>query len=95
MLMIRDDNTRPSMFQDDEGFTWGKYIKGQRTEKWALVAEFNESREENHARAYLSEVYKKYMEAKWANRWDAKRECFVDHQGMMLDGCLQKRDSYR
>ncbi|KAM0040557.1 putative transcription factor interactor and regulator CCHC(Zn) family [Helianthus debilis subsp. tardiflorus] len=40
MLRIHDDNTGPSMFHDDEGFNWGKYIKDERTEKWALVAEF-------------------------------------------------------
>ncbi|MFS7998476.1 hypothetical protein Hanom_Chr12g01154261 [Helianthus anomalus] len=30
---------------------------------------------------YLSDVYKAFTEARWANRWDAKRECFVDPKG--------------
>ncbi|MFS8008758.1 hypothetical protein Hanom_Chr14g01276681 [Helianthus anomalus] len=79
MVTIQEDNRW--RVQDDEGFNWGKYIKDGRTEKWALVVEFKESREENHARAYLSEVYKAFIEAQRANRWSQEKECFVDPQG--------------
>ncbi|MFS8006465.1 hypothetical protein Hanom_Chr14g01249461 [Helianthus anomalus] len=30
---------------------------------------------------YLSDVYKAFKEAQLANRWDAKREYFVDPKG--------------
>ncbi|MFS7905549.1 hypothetical protein Hanom_Chr01g00048981 [Helianthus anomalus] len=30
---------------------------------------------------YLSDVYKAYTEAKWANGWSVEKECFVDPQG--------------
>ncbi|MFS7903787.1 hypothetical protein Hanom_Chr01g00028181 [Helianthus anomalus] len=67
--------------QDDEGFDWGKYIKEEKVGKKALVAEFKQSREERHARMYLSDVYDVYKEAKWANRWSVDKQCFVDLKG--------------
>ncbi|MFS7964081.1 hypothetical protein Hanom_Chr08g00746011 [Helianthus anomalus] len=30
---------------------------------------------------YLSDVYKAYTEAKWANRWSEEKECFFDPKG--------------
>ncbi|KAJ0791814.1 putative transcription factor interactor and regulator CCHC(Zn) family [Helianthus annuus] len=66
------------VIHDDEGFNWNKYIQ---KEKHALVAEFKESREENHARMYLSEVYKACIKAKRENRWSKEKECFVDPKG--------------
>ncbi|MFS7904365.1 hypothetical protein Hanom_Chr01g00035171 [Helianthus anomalus] len=66
------------VIHDDEGFNWNKYIQ---KEKHALVAEFKESREENHARMYLSEVYKAFIKAKRENRWSKEKECFVDPKG--------------
>ncbi|MFS7979099.1 hypothetical protein Hanom_Chr10g00923371 [Helianthus anomalus] len=81
MLTIRDGSSGPSTFHHDEGFDWGKYIKDERTKKQALVAEVKQSREVEHARAYLSGEYKKYREARWANRWDPDRECYVDPKG--------------
>ncbi|MFS7979102.1 hypothetical protein Hanom_Chr10g00923401 [Helianthus anomalus] len=81
MLTIRDGSSGPSTFHHDEGFDWGKYIKDERTKKRSLVAEVKQSREVEHARAYLSGWYKKYREARWANRWDADRECYVDPKG--------------
>ncbi|KAJ0604016.1 putative transcription factor interactor and regulator CCHC(Zn) family [Helianthus annuus] len=64
--------------QNDEGFNWNKYILKK---KLALVAETRPSREERHARMELSKVHEIFMEASRENRWDAKRECFVDPQG--------------
>ncbi|MFS7905957.1 hypothetical protein Hanom_Chr01g00053781 [Helianthus anomalus] len=89
MLTIHDDSSGPCMFQDDskwkiqddEGFNWNKYIKDERTEKWVLVAEFKQSREEEHERAYLSNVYDAYEEARRENRWSQEKECFVDLEG--------------
>ncbi|MFS8007492.1 putative transcription factor interactor and regulator CCHC(Zn) family [Helianthus anomalus] len=81
MLTIHDVSDRPKTFHEDEGFDWSKYIKEEKREKKALVAEIEESREENHARAYLSIECKKYKEEKWANRWDADKECYVDPKG--------------
>ncbi|KAJ0618799.1 putative transcription factor interactor and regulator CCHC(Zn) family [Helianthus annuus] len=66
---------------EKEGFEWSKYIKEEKREKKVLVAEFKENREENHARAYLSEEYKKYREARWANIWSEDKECYVDPKG--------------
>ncbi|MFS8024247.1 putative transcription factor interactor and regulator CCHC(Zn) family [Helianthus anomalus] len=66
------------MIQDDEGFNLDKYIEEEKKEKKVLVAEFKESREENHARRYLSDVYKAFTEARWVNRWSEEKECFID-----------------
>ncbi|MFS8024973.1 hypothetical protein Hanom_Chr16g01469571 [Helianthus anomalus] len=30
---------------------------------------------------YFSDVYKAFIEAKWANRWSQEKECFVDPIG--------------
>ncbi|KAJ0591520.1 putative transcription factor interactor and regulator CCHC(Zn) family [Helianthus annuus] len=81
MLMIRDGSSGPSTFHHDEGFNWGKYIKDDRTEKWVLIAEFKESREERHARMYLSEADKAFTKARHANRWSQEKECSVDPKG--------------
>ncbi|KAJ0726641.1 putative transcription factor interactor and regulator CCHC(Zn) family [Helianthus annuus] len=66
---------------DDESFDCSKYIKKEKREKKALVAEFKQSREEEQARGYLREVYKAYEEARWANRWCEEKECYVDPKG--------------
>ncbi|MFS7963228.1 putative transcription factor interactor and regulator CCHC(Zn) family [Helianthus anomalus] len=75
MVTTQDDNKWG--IQDDEGFNWNKYIK-EDGELKALVAEFKQSREEKHARAYLSNVYDAFKEARQANRWSQEKECFVD-----------------
>ncbi|MFS8024410.1 hypothetical protein Hanom_Chr16g01462921 [Helianthus anomalus] len=42
---------------------------------------FKQSREEEHAQAYLSEVYEAFTDAQRANRWSQEKECFVDSEG--------------
>ncbi|MFS7997286.1 hypothetical protein Hanom_Chr12g01139931 [Helianthus anomalus] len=69
MLTINDECGGPNMIiQEDEGFNWNNYIKDERKEKWCLVAEIKQSREERHARMRLDEVYDAYKEATQANR---------------------------
>ncbi|MFS7936169.1 hypothetical protein Hanom_Chr05g00412311 [Helianthus anomalus] len=88
MLTISDGSSGPSTIQDDNrcriqddgGFNWNKYIKEDEELK-ALVAEFKQSREEEQARGYLRKEYKKYREARWANRWNEEKECCVDPEG--------------
>ncbi|MFS7912878.1 hypothetical protein Hanom_Chr02g00135031 [Helianthus anomalus] len=63
------------VIQEDEGFNWNKYIP---KEKLALVEEVGPTREERHARMRLSDVYKVFMEAKNAKRWDGERKCYLD-----------------
>ncbi|KAJ0795415.1 hypothetical protein HanPI659440_Chr04g0150211 [Helianthus annuus] len=74
----KDRKQAMAVIHDDEGFNRNKYIP---KEKNALVAEVKQSREERHARMYLSEAYKAFVEAKRVNRLDKERECFVDPQG--------------
>ncbi|KAL9992131.1 putative transcription factor interactor and regulator CCHC(Zn) family [Helianthus debilis subsp. tardiflorus] len=82
MLTINDKCGGPSLIiQEDEGFNWNNYIKGERKEKWVLVAEIKQRREERHARMRLDEVYDAYKEATRANRWSQEKECYVDPQG--------------
>ncbi|MFS7996713.1 hypothetical protein Hanom_Chr12g01133051 [Helianthus anomalus] len=64
--------------QEDGGFNWNKYIP---KEKLALVAETRPSRDERHARMWLSDVFEIFIESKRANRWDGERECIIDPQG--------------
>ncbi|MFS7905550.1 hypothetical protein Hanom_Chr01g00048991 [Helianthus anomalus] len=41
---------------------------------------------------YLSDVYKAYTEAKWANGWSVEKECFVDPQGNPIVDLIRYRE---
>ncbi|KAF5755985.1 putative transcription factor interactor and regulator CCHC(Zn) family [Helianthus annuus] len=70
------------VINDDEGFNWNDYTKDERKEqKWVLVAEIKQIREERHPRMRLDEVYDAYKEATRANKWSQEKECYVDPQG--------------
>ncbi|MFS7946218.1 hypothetical protein Hanom_Chr06g00533411 [Helianthus anomalus] len=47
----------------------------------STIHDDNRWRIQDDERAYLSIEYKKYRKARWANRWDADRECYVDPKG--------------
>ncbi|MFS7977927.1 hypothetical protein Hanom_Chr10g00909721 [Helianthus anomalus] len=47
----------------------------------AFVAEVKQSREVEHARAYLDKVYDAHKEARRANRWSREQKCYVDPKG--------------
>ncbi|KAM0049807.1 putative transcription factor interactor and regulator CCHC(Zn) family [Helianthus debilis subsp. tardiflorus] len=81
MLTIRESSGPSMLHQEDEGFDWGKYIKDERKEKKAFVAEVKRRREVEHARAYLDKVYDAHKEARRANRWSQEKECYVDPNG--------------
>ncbi|MFS7912675.1 putative transcription factor interactor and regulator CCHC(Zn) family [Helianthus anomalus] len=53
--------------QEDEGFSWNKYIPKEGS---ALVAEVKWSREQSRARERLNEVSTIFKEAKQTERWD-------------------------
>ncbi|XP_021979113.1 uncharacterized protein LOC110875224 [Helianthus annuus] len=86
------NNKQPSRTQIEEGsskekkqamLTINDECSGpnERKEKWWLVAEIKQSREERHACLRLEEVYDAFKEARRENRWCEEKECFVDPQG--------------
>ncbi|KAM0013470.1 putative transcription factor interactor and regulator CCHC(Zn) family [Helianthus debilis subsp. tardiflorus] len=76
--ILQDDNNW--RIQDDEGFNRNDHIK-EDGELKAMVAKIKKSREEIEAQGYLDSMYDAYKEARWANRWDTERDCYIDPKG--------------
>ncbi|KAJ0783566.1 putative transcription factor interactor and regulator CCHC(Zn) family [Helianthus annuus] len=81
MLTIRESSGPSILHQEDEGFDRGKYIKDEKAGKKAFVVEVKQSREVEHARAYLDKIYDAHKETRHANRWSREQECYVDPKG--------------
>ncbi|KAJ0797324.1 putative transcription factor interactor and regulator CCHC(Zn) family [Helianthus annuus] len=79
VLTIRD-RSESSILQDDKGFNWNDHFK-EDGELKAMVTKIKRSRGEIEAQGYLDSVYDAYKEARWANRWDTERDCYVDPKG--------------